>query len=326
MVIDLNKCIGCHTCTIACKKLWTDKGGREYMYWNNVETRPGKGYPKEWEKLGGGFKDGKLQIAEKLQTLEEHGIPWSYENMEASLLEGSGEQVGPEYKGEKIKPTWGPNWDEDQGEGIFPNSYYFYLPRLCNHCSKPACLAGCPVKAIYKREQDGVVLIDQGKCKGMRVCNRACPYKKTYFNEMTTTSEKCIFCYPRIEKGEPQGCAKQCPGRVRFVSRKDDTDGPVYKLVEKWKVALPLHPEYGTEPNVFYVPPLTDTPPPYDNDGKLMEGKERIPLAYLEYLFGPNVKGSLDTLKAEKEKRRNGQASELTEILIGYTGKDRFKI
>jgi len=59
-VFDLNKCIGCHTCTMACKQLWTNRDGREYMYWNNVETRPGTGYPKNWEQKGGGFdKDMK---------------------------------------------------------------------------------------------------------------------------------------------------------------------------------------------------------------------------------------------------------------------------
>src|SRR3990172_1995290 len=325
-VIDLNKCIGCHTCSIACKKLWTDKNGREYMYWNNVETKPGKGYPKDWEKRGGGFKGGALQLSEAVPPIEDYGIPWEYDNMQASLMEGTGEQVLPHHNGKPVWPEWGPNWDEDQGEGMFPNSYYFYLPRVCNHCSKPACLAACTRKAIYKREEDGIVLVDQERGNGYRHCVKACPYKKVYFNPTTNKSEKCIFCYPRIEKGEVNACAKQCPGRIRHVSWMDDKDGPVYKLVKKWKVAMPLHPEYGTEPNVFYVPPINTTPPPLDSEGKLMEGKDRIPLSYLESLFGPNVKDVLDIIVAEKEKKRKGQSSELMDILIGYTNNDRFKL
>ncbi len=61
MVMDLNKCLGCQTCTIACKKLWTDRDGTGYMYWNNVETRPGLGYPRQWDRIGGGWKNGALQ-------------------------------------------------------------------------------------------------------------------------------------------------------------------------------------------------------------------------------------------------------------------------
>ena len=117
---------------------------------------------------------------------------------------------------EEVRNT--PNWDEDVGALMLGENYYFYLPRLCNHCTNPACLEACPRKAIYKRAEDGIVLVDQEQCEGYRYCMKACPYKKIYFNELLGKAQKCIFCYPRIEKGEVNACAKQCPGRLRWGS------------------------------------------------------------------------------------------------------------
>ena len=318
-VFDLNKCIGCHTCTMACKTLWTDRSGREYMYWNNVETHPGKGYPMNWQQKGGGFKNGALQTDGKMPPMEAYGAVWKY-NFEETLLEGKADRVVAHEK-----PTWGPNWDEDEGAGTFPNSRYFYLPRICNHCSNPACLAACPNKAIYKREEDGLVVIDQERCRGYRYCVKACPYGKVYFNLQTQKSEKCIGCYPRVEKGEAPACVKQCTGRIRFWGYRDDQDGPIHKLVDKWKVAIPLHPEYGTEPNVFYVPPLNVTPPPFEEDGRL-SNVPRIPMADLEAMFGKGVQPALEILGREMQKRREAKPSELTDLLIGFTNKDRYRI
>ena len=67
----------------------------------------------------------------------------------------------------------------------------------------PGCLAACPRKAIYKRKEDGIVLIDQKRCRGYRKCVEQCPYKKPMFRGLTRVSEKCIACYPRIEGRDP---------------------------------------------------------------------------------------------------------------------------
>jgi complex iron-sulfur molybdoenzyme family reductase subunit beta len=317
MVMDLNKCIGCQTCTVACKTQWTNRNGRQYMYWNNVETRPGDGYPKRWESLGGGFDaSGALVDGVVPSKHAEYGTPWDFNLAEAA----SGAVIRPEGSLET-----GPNWDEDQGAGEFPNSYFFYLPRICNHCSNPACLAACPRGAIFKREEDGVVLVDQARCEGHRYCVAACPYKKVYFNPEISRSEKCIFCFPRVEKGLPPACAQQCVGRLRFVGYLDDAESQVSKLVNDWKVALPLHPEYGTRPNVYYVPPLPG-PPRFDARGKPIPGSERIPVAYLESLFGPDVRRALATLEAEMKKRRAGRPSELLDTLIAFKHSDMFRL
>ena len=92
-----------------------------------------------------------------------------------------------------------------------------YLPRLCEHCLNPSCVAACPSGAIYKREEDGIVLIDQDKCRGWRMCVSGCPYKKIYYNWRSGKSEKCIFCYPRIEAGQPTVCSETCVGRIRYL-------------------------------------------------------------------------------------------------------------
>jgi nitrate reductase beta subunit len=92
-----------------------------------------------------------------------------------------------------------------------------YLPRLCEHCLNPACVAACPSGSIYKREEDGIVLIDQDKCRGWRMCVSACPYKKIYYNWQSGKAEKCIFCYPRIEAGQPTVCSETCVGRIRYL-------------------------------------------------------------------------------------------------------------
>jgi len=150
----------------------------------------------------------------------------------------------------------------------------------------------------------------------------ACPYKRIYFNHNKKVSQKCILCYPRIEEGVAPACFRQCPGRVRFLGYLDDENSAVHKLVRRWKVALPLHPEFGTEPNVYYVPPLS--PPMFDADGDVIEGSERIPRSYLESLFGPEVDRVLDTLTAEMNKTRRGQTSEILDTLIARQWKHMF--
>lgn len=317
MVMDLNKCIGCQTCTVACKTQWTNRNGREGMYWNNVETKPGDGFPKKWEEAGGGFDAaGNLKDGVVPSRYSDYGVPWDY----------NGEEIlkAREFKPQS-DPTVGPNWDEDVGAGDFPNSYFFYLPRICNHCSNPSCLAACPREAIFKRDQDGIVLVDLNRCEGNRMCIAACPYKKIYFNTKLSKSEKCIFCFPRIEKGLPPACADQCVGRIRFVGYLDDVEGQVYKLVHQYKVALPLHPEYGTQANVYYVPPMSG-PRRFDKAGKPIEGSERIPTPYLEHLFGAPVHDALKTLHAELDKKRAGKPSELLDTLIAYNHSEMFRL
>ena len=261
MVLNLDKCIGCHTCSITCKNVWTSREGVEYAWFNNVETKPGVGFPNEWEnqeKWNGGWvrkKSGKIEprIGGKLKVLAKlfnnPDLPQIDEYYEPFDFDYQHLHTAPQVKhqptarprslitGERMeKIEAGPNWEEILGSefskrsrdvnfeqvqkeiyGEYENTFMMYLPRLCEHCLNPTCAASCPSGAIYKREEDGIVLIDQDKCRGWRMCVSGCPYKKIYYNWKSGKSEKCIFCYPRIESGQPTVCSETCVGRIRYL-------------------------------------------------------------------------------------------------------------
>lgn len=263
MVFHLDKCIGCHTCSVACKNIWTDRKGAEYMWWNNVETKPGTGYPGKWEDqliYKGGWEkkasgDIKLKGAGKVKGLsnifhnpnmpviDDYYEPFTYKYLD--LIESPAGDDQPTARpvslitGKPIDIKMGPNWDDDlsgtpdyarndpnlknltpaEREAMFQleKMAFFYLPRICNHCLNPACVASCPSGALYKRGEDGIVLVNQEVCRGWRMCVTACPYKKTYYNWHTGKSEKCILCFPRIEAGLAPACMHSCVGRIRYL-------------------------------------------------------------------------------------------------------------
>ena len=391
MVMNLDKCIGCQTCSVTCKQAWTNRAGTEYVWFNNVETRPGQGYPRrheDQEQWKGGWeldKRGRLQLrtggrlkrllsifASPVQPeLGDYYEPWTYDYK--TLVEAP---LGDDFPvarpkslitGEDTKVTWSANWDdnlagasemghldpivqrirresEDKIKFEFEQTFMFYLPRICEHCLNPACMASCPSGAIYKRSEDGIVLVDQDRCRGWRQCITGCPYKKIYFNHKSGKAEKCTFCYPRIEVGIPTVCSETCVGRLRYLglflydadqvtaaaSVPDDRDlyeaqmdlildpedpvviaaareqgipedwldaarrSPVYALAKKYRVALPLHPEYRTMPMVWYVPPLSPVVDLLTEQGHDAEDSDvlfgaiealRIPVEYLAELF-----------------------------------------
>jgi len=260
MVLNLDKCIGCHTCSVTCKNVWTSRKGMEYAWFNNVETKPGIGYPDDWEnqeRWKGGWVLDKERLVPRMGSktgimaqifanpymprIDDYYEPFTFNY--SILHSGSTFSTPPSARpysllsgkpmdkieksanwednlgGEFGKRSREKNFDDIEKEiyGRFENSFMMYIPRLCEHCLNPACVAACPSGAIYKREEDGVVLIDQNRCRGWRQCVSACPYKKIYFNWETKRSEKCIMCYPKLEVGEPTICSESCVGRIRYI-------------------------------------------------------------------------------------------------------------
>ena len=260
MVMNLDKCIGCHTCSVTCKQTWTNRQGVEYVWFNNVETRPGVGYPRQYEnqeQWQGGWvrkKNGQIKLKSggrisrltkifsnpKMPSLEDYYEPWTYDydNLINSPTTDTTPVARPKslITGKNIKISWSANWDDDLGgtyetgykdpmlKGIedsvkfeFEKSFMFYLPRICEHCLNPSCVASCPSGAMYKRSEDGIVLVDGDKCRGWRMCVTGCPYKKVYFNHRSGKAEKCTLCFPRLEVGQPTVCAETCVGRLRYI-------------------------------------------------------------------------------------------------------------
>ena len=278
-IFDTNKCIACQTCTLACKTTWTSGKGQEYMLWNNVESKPFGFYPLGWD-------------LELLQRID--GQNWSkgrYEGRTIFEAAPAGERVLG-WRPEEADYAYPNVGEDDCAHGVekgahfqgFHEAWFFYLARICNHCTSPACLSSCPRSSIYKRPEDGIVLIDQGRCRGYQECIKACPYKKTFANPMTGTSEKCIGCFPKIEQGLQPQCFVNCIGKIRmagWISTPDKSrpDNPIDYLVHERKVALPLYPQLGLEPNVYYIPP------------------RHVPLPYLRQMFGPQVEDAIATYR-----------------------------
>jgi len=127
----------------------------------------------------------------------------------------------------------------------------FFVPKLCNQCTHPACVQVCPVGATYKGA-DGVVLIDHQYCIGCRYCVQACPYGARFFNEEKGVSDKCTWCYHRITKGLQPACVEVCPVGARIFGDRNDRQSPISLFIRNNRVQV-LKPETGNEPNVFYV-------------------------------------------------------------------------
>ena len=145
-----------------------------------------------------------------------------------------------------------------EGQYRFANRYKdakvekaFFVPKLCNHCTNPACVQVCPTGATYKTE-DGVVVIDHTYCIGCQYCVQACPYGARFFNEEKGVTDKCTWCYHRITKGLQPACVEVCPVGARIFGDRNDKQSLISQFIQNHRVQV-LRPETGNAPNVFYV-------------------------------------------------------------------------
>ncbi len=186
LIVDLERCIGCLACTIACKA----ENGIASGSWINVEMANGQ--------------------------------------------------------------------RRDTATGLFPDLSMAYLPVTCMHCEKPLCLEACPAEAIQKRD-DGIVILDSNKCTGCRECVGACPYGAVAWNEKDGVAGKCNLCRHRIDKGLAPFCVLCCEGQAIHFGDLADKGSDVSRLIAR-RSGYVLKPEAGTEPAVFYLPPMPRRP------------------------------------------------------------------
>ena len=169
MLIDAEKCIGCHSCAIACR--------------NEFNVPPGVW--KSWVKV---VEVGKQKL---------------------------------------------------------------FLPRMCNHCDDPPCVAACPVKASYKRD-DGVVLVRYDRCIGCKACMTACPYDARFVHPIKSVVDKCTFCAHRIDQGREPACVEACPTRARIFGNVNDPKSEIAQLLGTTAVQT-LKAGLGTHCKVYYA-------------------------------------------------------------------------
>ncbi|WP_173931583.1 4Fe-4S dicluster domain-containing protein [Chelativorans sp. Marseille-P2723] len=135
-----------------------------------------------------------------------------------------------------------------------------HFPRSCLHCAEPACVTVCPTGASYKRQSDGIVLVDEDKCIGCKLCSWACPYGAREFDADVGVMKKCTLCIDRIynenipEEDRIPACVAACPTSARHFGDLGDPDSSISRLVEE-REGIDLMPELGYRPTNKYLPP-----------------------------------------------------------------------
>ena len=143
--------------------------------------------------------------------------------------------------------------------GTFPNTETVHFPKSCLHCEEPPCVPVCPTGASYKRESDGIVLVDYDKCIGCKYCSWACPYGVRELDEKRQVMTKCTLCVDRIydeslpEAERKPACVRACPTSARILGDVHDPDSDASIAIRE-EGGYPLMPEWGTKPSNHYLP------------------------------------------------------------------------
>ena len=271
-VFDINKCIACQTCTLACKTTWTSGKGQEYMLWNNVETKPYGFYPLAWD----------VKLLEKLGPQ-----PWNGRH-----LRGPHDLRGGAEAGERVlgwRPTSsttpirtsarttarGDDRERRRPADAAPTNWFFYLARICNHCTYPGLPRVVPARldlqaagGRHRARRSGALPRLPGVRQGLPVQEGLLQPDDRHVGEVhrLLPEDRAGAAAAVLRQLHRQDPLRRLHLDARTTARADN---PIDYLVHVRKVALPLFPQFGLEPNVYYIPPI------------------HVPRRFLRQMFGP---------------------------------------
>lgn len=222
LVIDLDTCVGCHACAVSCKE-WNAGGFAAPL----TDEQPyGKDPSGVWFNRVHSYEVAAEEALIPLASLA------TRDNGAAGGCSGAAPQP----------------------------AMTLHFPRSCLHCEQPACVTVCPTGASYKRAEDGIVLVDEDKCIGCKLCSWACPYGAREYSEVEGVMKKCTLCIDRIyndnldESERQPACVQACPTRARHFGDLGDPESNVSKLVAA-RCGIDLMPQLGYQPVNKYLPP-----------------------------------------------------------------------
>ena len=242
LVIDLDTCVGCHACAVSCKE-WNAGGHAAPL----TDERPyGKDPTGVWFNRVHSYELAATDFATPAHDPGTHdALGMSSSNTQACASNPPLAQLGAQP------------------------AMTLHFPRSCLHCETPACVTVCPTGASYKRAEDGIVLVDEAKCIGCKLCSWACPYGAREYSEVEGVMKKCTLCIDRIynehlDEAERQpACVQACPTRARHFGDLGDPESKVSKLVAA-RGGVDLMPELGYKPVNKYLPPRPRRAAPTD--------------------------------------------------------------
>ena len=233
LVIDLDTCVGCHACAVACKE-WNAGGIAGPL----TDERP---YGKD--PTGVWFN-------------RVHSYEVAATDFERPAFDPGGDAATAREAGS----VGGCGGGNSLATAAAQPAMTLHFPRSCLHCEQPACVTVCPTGASYKRAEDGIVLVDEDKCIGCKLCSWACPYGAREYSQVEGVMKKCTLCVARIynqnldEAEREPACVQACPTRARHFGDLGDPDSKVSQLVAA-RGGVDLMPQLGYQPVNQYLPP-----------------------------------------------------------------------